>query len=826
MDPAPPEGRAPLQQTARYLLRLAALASVYYVAARLGLTYASIGQSVSLIWPPTGLALAALTLLGYRYWPGVALGAFLANAVTPVPLWTAAGIALGNTIEALVGAGVLRRAGGQKPELDDLRQVRTFILIAAPLGALCSAVMGTGMLRLAGELPTGVLAATTVWWTGDLLGALLVTPVVLAWSNPSRVEGPARRLLEIVVLSVGALAAAEVGFGRLAGVFRQVDYHYLLFPFVIWAALRFGTRGAALMTLSVATAAVVHTVRGAGPFIGPTTTNTLLAVDCYLAAVAVTGLVLAAAVRWERLEATRALTQSEERLRQALDAARMGTWVWSVKENSLTWDEKLRQLYGLSPGEEIRDYEQFLSRVYPEDRAFVAETVRRVLDGGGDLDYQFRIVLPGGQVRWIADQGEVRRNESGDPVYLAGVCTDVTERRMTEERLRQAHRMESVGRLAGGVAHEANNQMSVVMGAAEFILHRRDIPEAVRQDVEFIQKAAERTAAVTSQLLAFSRRQVLKPELLDLNQVVRKWEPVLRRLMGEDCSVVLQLAAESSQVRADPGQLEQVLLNLALNARDAMPRGGTITVETFRAELTGGYARLKPGTSVRPGEYAVLAVSDTGHGMDRETLSHVFEPFFTTKGLGKGTGLGLATVYGIVKQSDGYIWAYSEPGQGTTFKIYLPLKTGIIPAEVKMDMPRRTSRGEWILLVEDEAPVRSVMRRSLEEAGYHVMEAETAAAALERFVESTDPISLVLTDVVLPGGNGRELADRIAELRPFTPVLFTSGYTEGDIQRRGLLTGGAAFLQKPVTPELLVEAVEELLDGARRRVKTDERNAG
>jgi CheY-like chemotaxis protein len=319
---------------------------------------------------------------------------------------------------------------------------------------------------------------------------------------------------------------------------------------------------------------------------------------------------------------------------------------------------------------------------------------------------------------------------------------------------------------------------------------------------------------------------VLKPELLDLNQVVRKWEPVLRRLMGEDCSVVLQLAAESSQVRADPGQLEQVLLNLALNARDAMPRGGTITVETFRAELTGGYARFKPGTSVRPGEYAVLAVSDTGHGMDRETLSHVFEPFFTTKGLGKGTGLGLATVYGIVKQSDGYIWAYSEPGQGTTFKIYLPLKTGIIPAEVKMDMPRRTSRGEWILLVEDEAPVRSVMRRSLEDAGYHVMEAETAASALERFVESTEPISLVLTDVVLPGGNGRELADRIAELRPFTPVLFTSGYTEGDIQRRGLLTGGAAFLQKPVTPELLVGAVEDLLDGARRRVKTDERNAG
>jgi len=502
----------------------------------------------------------------------------------------------------------------------------------------------------------------------------------------------------------------------------------------------------------------------------------------------------------------------------------MGTWVWSVENNSLVWDENLRKLYGLGPGERISNYEGFLERVHPDDRTFVADSVKRVLQGGGDLDYQFRIVLPGGQVRWIEDQGEVRRNEAGEPVYLAGVCTDVTERRVTEERLRQAHRMESVGRLAGGVAHETNNQMSVVMGAAEFILQRPDIPEAVRQDVEFIQKAAERTAAVTGQLLAFSRRQVLRLEMLDLNGVVRKWEPVLRRLMGEDCSVQVKPAAEPTLVRADPGQLEQVLLNLALNARDAMPRGGAITVETFRTELSGGYARLKPGTSVRPGEYAVLAVSDTGHGMDRETLSHIFEPFFTTKGQGKGTGLGLSTVYGIVKQSDGYIWAYSEPGQGTTFKIYLPLRTGAVAVEAKGKGPERTRRGECILLVEDEADVRSIMKRSLQDAGYQVVEAATAAAALERFMESNEPINLVLTDVVMPGGSGRELADRIAELRPQTPVLFTSGYTDGDIQRRGLLTPGMAFIQKPVTPEALVRAVQDSLADRRTVGQSDSRS--
>jgi PAS domain S-box-containing protein len=823
MDSASLGSKASLQQGLRYAVTVALLAGVYYATARLGLAYASIGHSVSLIWPPSGIAFAALTLLGYRYWPGVFLGAFLANAATPVPLWTAGGIAVGNTAEALVAAYLLRRTAGDRPQLDDLRQVRALILLAAPVGSLCSAVIGTAMLSLAGELPGGLLPAMAIWWTGDLLGALVVAPAILAWSSPPRQEGSSRPILELVVLCIGALIVAEVGLGRLVdpNVLRQVDYQYLLFPFVIWAALRFGARGAAVMTLSVAAAAVVHTVGGSGPFVGGTTTNTLFALSSYLAAVAITGLVLAAAVRWERLEATEALAHSEERLRRALEAARMGTWVWSVEDNSLVWDENLRKLYGLVPGERISSYEEFLERVHPDDRTFVAESVRRVLQGGGDLDYQFRIVLPGGQVRWIADQGEVRRNEAGEPVYLAGVCTDVTERRVTEERLRQAHRMESVGRLAGGVAHETNNQMSVVMGAADFILQRPDIPEAVRQDVEFIQKAAERTAAVTGQLLAFSRRQVLRLEILDLNEVVRKWEPVLRRLMGEDCSVYVKTAAEPTLARADPGQLEQVLLNLALNARDAMPRGGAITVETFRTELSGGYAQLKPGTSVRPGEYAVLAVSDTGHGMDRETLSHIFEPFFTTKGLGKGTGLGLSTVYGIVKQSDGYIWAYSEPGQGTTFKIYLPLRTGTVAVEPKGVGPERTRRGECILLVEDEAPVRSIMKRSLEDAGYRVVEAGTAAAAMERFMESTEPINLVLTDVVMPGGSGRQLADRIAELRPQTPVLFTSGYTDGDIQRRGLLAPGMAFIQKPVTPEVLVRAVQHLLADMRTGGQAD-----
>jgi two-component system, cell cycle sensor histidine kinase and response regulator CckA len=270
-----------------------------------------------------------------------------------------------------------------------------------------------------------------------------------------------------------------------------------------------------------------------------------------------------------------------------------------------------------------------------------------------------------------------------------------------------------------------------------------------------------------------------------------------------------------ASIRADPGQLEQVLLNLALNARDAMPRGGTLTVETFAAELTRDYARSRPGVGLRTGFYVVLAVSDTGHGMDRDTLSHVFEPFFTTKGIGHGTGLGLSTVYGIVKQSDGYVWAYSEPGRGSTFKVYLPVAESDATIPVPpAPPPVRAGRGESVLLVEDDEGVRRMTRRALEEGGYRVLEAANGLAALELLTLASSRIGLVLTDVVMPGMSGRDLADRVAELRPGTPVLFTSGYTDGEIVRRGLLDPEAAFIQKPFGPDAILRIVRERLEGA------------
>jgi len=516
----------------------------------------------------------------------------------------------------------------------------------------------------------------------------------------------------------------------------------------------------------------------------------------------------------ERKQAAEALLRSQERLNLALKAARMGTWQWDVASNTLSWDEGLHQLYGLESGQQVTQYEDFIQRVHQDDRAFVAASVHRALEGGGGLDYEFRIVLPDGRLRWLADQGRVMRDQKGNPLYLTGVCLDTTERKLLEERLRQAQRMDSVGQLAGGIAHEANNMMSVVLGCADYVLQRTDLPGLVREDVDQIWKAAKRTAGITQQLLAFSRRQVLQPQVLDLNATVRDLEPILTRTLGETRGLRMHLSPGLSPVRADPGQLEQVLINLTLNARDAMRDQGRLTIETMNVVLDQAYVAGKSVDSLKPGEYAALVVSDTGHGMDQITLGRVFEPFFTTKGVGQGTGLGLSTVYGIVKQSGGFIWVYSEPGLGTTFKLYIPVVT-TSPGAADLREPAPTAReNETVLVAEDEAMVRGIMARTLRDCGYNVLEAADGRAALDILEAQAGRVSLIVADVVMPDLGGREMAACLAERWPELPVLFTSGYTGMDVVRRGLLDEGREFLQKPLAPEALARKVREMVDAS------------
>jgi two-component system, cell cycle sensor histidine kinase and response regulator CckA len=405
---------------------------------------------------------------------------------------------------------------------------------------------------------------------------------------------------------------------------------------------------------------------------------------------------------------------------------------------------------------------------------------------------------------------------SGKEAVLA-VLTEVTQRRALEEQLRQAQKMEAVGMLAGGIAHDFNNLLTIITGYSQLVLNGLPARDTNRSAVEQIMKAGERAAALTRQLLAFSRRQVLQPKVLDLNQLVGSLGAMLRRLIGEDIDLRLVLGPELGRVNADPGQVEQVIMNLAVNARDAMPRGGALTIETGNVDLGEDYRRTH--VTVRPGPYVLLAVSDTGLGMDKETQARLFEPFFTTKGQGRGTGLGLSIVFGIVKQSGGNIEIYSEPEKGTSVKVYLPRVDHAELPEPEAQPDEAIRGSETILLVEDEEMVRKLVRETLERQGYRVLEAPGPLEALKMSQGHRGKIDLMVTDVVMPKLSGRDLAEKLLRQRPGIRVLYISGYTDNAVVNSAMLHPDMAFLQKPFAPGVLARKVRQVLEknGTQRR---------
>ncbi|HKT61770.1 MAG TPA: PAS domain S-box protein [Gemmatimonadales bacterium] len=514
----------------------------------------------------------------------------------------------------------------------------------------------------------------------------------------------------------------------------------------------------------------------------------------------------------ERQRAAEELARREQRYRALVQANTSLVWT-TDPDGRFTEPQPDWERYTGQSWEEHQEL-GWINALHPDDRERVSQSGLAARQRSAVYQVEGRLWHRASQrYRRFTSRAAPVQGPDGAVREWIGTLTDVEEQLAAEERLRQADRLESIGRLAGGVAHEANNQMTVVLGATAFLQHRLRDAQA-REDVQHIRRAAQRTAAITQQLLAFSRRQILQAQTLQLNDVVRELEPVLRRALGETSQVATRLDPDLGTVKADRGQLDQVLLNLALNARDAMPDGGLLAIETANVRLDKPYVDAKGLEGMEPGAYAMLAVSDTGHGMDRATLEHVFEPFFTTKAVGEGTGLGLATVYGIVRQSGGFISAYSEPGLGSAFKIYLPLIDA--PAADAATKAPATVRGgsETVLVAEDDESVREILVRWLREYGYTVLEARDGAHALELACAAPEAPALVVADVVMPGLNGQGLSTELHKRWPNLPVLFMSGYTSFDSVTRGLLSEGREFLQKPLDPDALAIKVRAMLDAA------------
>jgi PAS domain S-box-containing protein len=483
----------------------------------------------------------------------------------------------------------------------------------------------------------------------------------------------------------------------------------------------------------------------------------------------------------------------------------------SMREGIQVLDRQWRYVYLNQAAVEHsrREAEDLIGKRMTEAYPGIASTpmfaqLQRCMDDRVPSAMQNEFHYPDGAVRSF----ELHIEPWEDGVMVLSI--DVTEIRKTEAQLRHSQKMEAVGRLAGSVAHDFNNLLSVILGYSSMLLSDLKPVDPIRGDIDMIRIAGEKAAGLTRQLLAFSRQQVLAPRVLDLNEVVQGSEQMLTRLLGEDIELVMRYESSLSLVRVDPGQIDQVVMNLCLNARDAMPNGGKLTVETSDVVLDESYAAKH--FDVTTGPYVMLAVSDTGCGMDQETQSHIFEPFFTTKGPGKGTGLGLSTVFGIVRQSNGHIWVYSEPGKGSSFKIYLPRAAG---QEIDLEefvVPMTLDGTETILLVEDQDEVRRVAREILVRRGYQVIAAQSAGEALLASERHPSIIHLLLTDVIMPQMSGRELAQRLLPLRPEMKVLYMSGYTDNAIVYHGILDSGLPYVQKPLVPETLARRVREVLD--------------
>ncbi|HET8649568.1 MAG TPA: ATP-binding protein [Gemmatimonadales bacterium] len=503
-----------------------------------------------------------------------------------------------------------------------------------------------------------------------------------------------------------------------------------------------------------------------------------------------------------------ALRESARRLQEAMQAARMIAWSWDPETGAIVWGSGTmpEDFALLAP---VRSLEGLLELTGPGDRDTVREELDTAIRTGAPCEFDIRLVAPDGRHRWLTLRGQPEVGPDGKMRRVVGLAMDITDRRRLEEQLVQSQRLEAIGRLAGGVAHDFNNLLTAILGYANFALRGLPPGSSARADIEAIERAGQRAASLTGQLLAYARRQMVVPRVVDLGELLTGMEGMLQRIIGEDIHLTTRIAPDLWRARIDPTQFEQVVLNLVVNARDAMPGGGTLTLEVSNRVIDPVYA--DGHSELVPGSYVMLEVADTGTGMDPDTRARIFEPFFTTKEQGKGTGLGLAVCYGIVRQASGSISVYSEPGHGSTFRMLLPRADVASAAEpAHAEAPIALAGEESVLVVEDERWVRELAVRALRAHGYQVRAAATGEEALA--IAASAPVDVLVTDVVMPGMNGRELAERLQATRPSLQVVYMSGYAEHSVVRQGVIEPGIAFVGKPFEPDRLARMVREVLD--------------
>lgn len=645
------------------------LAAVYLVTAKIGLLFAYAHEMATLIWMPTGISLAAVLLGGFRLLPGVALGAFLTVATADVPLWVAFAVSVGNTLEAFTGAFFLTRLARFDISLSRIRDVWNLILWAGLLSTLFSATIGVTSLGLAGlaswaEFPKVWL----IWWLGNMISDLLVAPLVLVWSRPFRWR--IERAAEFVLMIALTAIITSVAFGGWLP-FTEVEYYpltFAVFPLFIWSALRFEQYGSTSASFVAALFATWWTVQGRGPFASAGLHESIALLWTFMMVTTLPSLLLAVSVHGRRRAEERiqhAYAQLHEIINNAPTVAIQG---YDADGRVLFWNKASEELYGFREEEVLgKRLGEFL--LSEEDARRFEQMVQRIATTlQPEPLREWETQTAEGTPRYILSSLFPIRLEQGQ-VQVVCMDVDVTENKRLQAEILRAQRLDSIGRLAGGIAHDFNNLLTAIMSYAEIALARLPDEHPARQDIQRLMDTVNRAAELVKHLLAFARRQTLAPQIVNLNRLLDDLNPILTRLLGKQVQLQVLTDPHLKTVRTDPAQLEQAILNLAINARDAMPSGGTVTIQTANVMLDETYTQSHPDVS--PGEYVMLAVSDTGTGIEQEHMEHIFEPFYTTKGE-RGTGLGLAVVYGVVKQSGGHIEVESQPGKGTTFRIYLP----------------------------------------------------------------------------------------------------------------------------------------------------------